>query len=161
MGIWPWRLFNPACVLSCFRLCPTLCDPMDCSPPGFLSMGFSTEKQWSGLPCPPAMPSSQTRDQTHISLHLLLMQVGSWPLAPCGKALFNPAAFQIQGLSCLPANAHRVIKQQMNANIETPEKPITHILADFWFFLDVEKDCGCDKLHSLELLTFCKTISSL
>ena len=118
-------------------------------------------KSGSGLPCPPAMPSSQTRDQTHISLHLLLMQVDSLSLAPREKALFNPAAFQIQSLSCLPANAHRVIKQQMNANVETPERPITHILADFWFFLDVEKDCGCDKLHSLQLLTFCKTISSL
>ena len=43
------------------QLCPTLCDPMDCShqaPPsmGFshpLSMGFSRQKYWSGLPCPP------------------------------------------------------------------------------------------------------------
>ena len=59
------------------------------------------------------------------------MQVDSLPLVPRGKALFNPAAFQIQSLSCLPANAHGVIKQQMNANVETPERPITHILADF------------------------------
>ena len=59
------------------------------------------------------------------------MQVDSLSLAPREKALFNPAAFQIQSLSCLPANAHRVIKQQMNANVETPERPITHILADF------------------------------
>ena len=31
--------------------CSTLCDPMDCSPPG--SMGFSRQEYWSGLPCPP------------------------------------------------------------------------------------------------------------
>ena len=30
--------------------CPTLCDPMDCSPPD--SMGFSRQEYWSGLPFP-------------------------------------------------------------------------------------------------------------
>ena len=38
--------------------CPTLCDPVDCSPPGSavheapLSMGFSRQEYWSGLPFP-------------------------------------------------------------------------------------------------------------
>ena len=32
------------------QLCPTLCDPMDCSPPG--SMGFSRQGYWSGVPSP-------------------------------------------------------------------------------------------------------------
>ena len=31
--------------------CPTLCKPMDCSPPG--SMGFSRQEYWSRLPFPP------------------------------------------------------------------------------------------------------------
>ena len=31
---------------------PTLCNPMDCSPPGSLSMRFSMQKNWSGFPCP-------------------------------------------------------------------------------------------------------------
>ena len=35
------------------QLCPTLCDPTDCSPPSPLSMGFSRQDYWSGLPCPP------------------------------------------------------------------------------------------------------------
>ena len=34
-------------------LCSTLCDPMDCNPPVPLSMGFSRQEFWSGLPCPP------------------------------------------------------------------------------------------------------------
>ena len=33
--------------------CLTLCDPMDCSPPGSLSVKFSRREYWSGLPCPP------------------------------------------------------------------------------------------------------------
>ena len=32
------------------QLCPTLCNPMDCSPPGSPSMGFSRQEYWSGLP---------------------------------------------------------------------------------------------------------------
>ena len=38
--------------------CPTLSDPMDYSPPGPLSMGFSRQEYWSGVPSP-----SPTRDQ--------------------------------------------------------------------------------------------------
>ena len=32
--------------------CPTLCDPIDGSPPGSLSLGFSRQEHWSGLPFP-------------------------------------------------------------------------------------------------------------
>ena len=32
------------------QLCPTLCDPMDSSLPGPLSMEFSRQEYWSGLP---------------------------------------------------------------------------------------------------------------
>ena len=37
---------------SVSQLCPILCDPIDCSPLGSLSMGFSRQKYWSGLPFP-------------------------------------------------------------------------------------------------------------
>ena len=33
--------------------CPTLCDPMDCSPPVPLSMRLSRQEYWSELPFPP------------------------------------------------------------------------------------------------------------
>ena len=32
--------------------CPTLGDPMDYSPPGLPSMGFSRQEYWSGVPLP-------------------------------------------------------------------------------------------------------------
>ena len=35
------------------QLCPTLCDPVDCSPQAPLRMGFSREEYCSGLPFPP------------------------------------------------------------------------------------------------------------
>ena len=41
------------CCCSVPKLCPTLCDSMDCSPPGFPVVGFSRQEYWSRLPCPP------------------------------------------------------------------------------------------------------------
>ena len=35
--------------------CPTLCDPIDGSPPGSPSLGFSRQEHWSGLPFPSPM----------------------------------------------------------------------------------------------------------
>ena len=49
------------CLLHCRKVksesevaqsCPTLSDPMDCSPPGPPSMGFSRQEYWSGVPLP-------------------------------------------------------------------------------------------------------------
>ena len=34
------------------QLCPTLCDPVDCSLPGSSVMGFSRQEYWSELPFP-------------------------------------------------------------------------------------------------------------
>ena len=36
-----------------FQLCLTLCDPVDVAGQAPLSMGFSKQEYWSGLPCPP------------------------------------------------------------------------------------------------------------
>ena len=44
------------CLLLCvqsLQSCLTLCDPMDCSPPGSSVHGFSRQEYWSGLPFPP------------------------------------------------------------------------------------------------------------
>ena len=35
-----------------FQSCPTLCDPMNCSHQTPLSMEFSRQEYWGGLPCP-------------------------------------------------------------------------------------------------------------
>ena len=38
---------------------PTLCDPIDGSPPGSPSLGFSRQEHWSGLPFPSLMHESE------------------------------------------------------------------------------------------------------
>ena len=40
-------------ILCVAKSCLTLCDPMDCSCQAPLSMGFSRQEYWSGLPFPP------------------------------------------------------------------------------------------------------------
>ena len=39
--------------------CPTLCDPIDGSPSGSLSLGFSRQEYWSGVPLPSPMHESE------------------------------------------------------------------------------------------------------
>ena len=48
------RYFNvKACVhAKLLQLCPTNCNPMDCSCQGPLPVEFSRQEYWSGLPCP-------------------------------------------------------------------------------------------------------------
>ena len=74
------------CVCVCTQLCLTLCNPMDCSPTAPLSMGFSRQEHWSGLPCPPPGIFQTQGLNLHLSC-LLHWQVGSLPLTPPGKPL--------------------------------------------------------------------------
>ena len=41
-----------AAAAKSLQLYPTLCDPIDGSPPGPPSLGFSRQDQWRGLPFP-------------------------------------------------------------------------------------------------------------
>ena len=85
--------------------CPTLCNPMDCSLPAPLSMGFSRQEYWSGLPCPPPgdHPDPGIEPASLISLALA---GGSLPLAPPGmtqhviiiKILMR---YHLQNLDCI------------------------------------------------------------
>ena len=62
-------MYKCVCVCVCvqsLQSCLTLCDPMDCSPPGSSVHGDSPGKNTGvGLPCPP--PGGLPRDQTQVS----------------------------------------------------------------------------------------------
>ena len=49
------------------QLCLTLCDPLDCSPPGFSVHGDSPDKNTAVDAKPSSRGSSQTSDQTQVS----------------------------------------------------------------------------------------------
>jgi len=44
-----------AAAAKSLQSCPTLCDPIDGSPPCFPSLGFSRQEHWRGLPFPSPM----------------------------------------------------------------------------------------------------------
>ena len=48
-----------AAAAKSLQLCPTLCDPIDGSPPGSPSLGSSRQEHWSGLPFPSPMRESE------------------------------------------------------------------------------------------------------
>ena len=78
------RPLNNHCMLSLFSrvwLLATTCT-LACQAP--LSMGFSRQEYWSGLPCPPP-GDLPTQGSNLCLLQLLHCQVGSLPLAPPGK----------------------------------------------------------------------------
>ena len=60
-----WRILSitllayAAAAAKSLQLCPTLCDPIDGSPPGSLSLGFSRQEHWSGLPFPSPIHKSE------------------------------------------------------------------------------------------------------
>ena len=75
-GVWGRMCVHAKPLQSCL----TLCDPMDCSPPGSSIHG-------SGVPCPPpeGLPDPEIKPASFVSLH---RQVGSLPLMPPEKPLF-------------------------------------------------------------------------
>ena len=48
-----------AAAAKALQSCPTPCDPIDCSPPGSPSLGFSRQEHWRGLSFPSPMRESE------------------------------------------------------------------------------------------------------
>ena len=50
---------SAAAAAKSLQSCLTLCNPIDDSPPGSGSLGFSRQEHWSGLPFPSPMHESE------------------------------------------------------------------------------------------------------
>ena len=81
------------------QLCPTFCDPTDCSPSGSSVHGILRQEYWSGLPCPPPgdLPSPGIKPRSPA------LQVDSLPTEPPGKprqrvTAGNSGGFDFKGL---------------------------------------------------------------
>ena len=74
------HLIDYVCACSVTQSCPTLWDPLDCSPPvSFLSVEFPRQEYWSGLPCPPLGHRPDPGINPNL-LHLLHWQTDSWAI---------------------------------------------------------------------------------
>ena len=112
---WALPLFGPtfhSCAVSLItQSCPALCDPRHCSRQAPLSLGFSRQEYWRGLPsCPPGdLPNPG------IEPRFPALQWDSSPSEPPGKPTctskirsfkFNSCSPWIQDI-CLPVSCHR------------------------------------------------------
>ena len=74
-------MMDCVCVLVA-QSCLTLCNPVDCSPLGALSMEFSRQEYWSGLP----FPFPGDHPNPGIESRSLTLQGDSLPPKPPGKS---------------------------------------------------------------------------
>ena len=79
----------PVCILSC-KWSQILCDPVNCSPQAPLSMGFSRQKYWNGL------PFLSLGDLLCADPHLLHWQVNSLPLSHPGSQLLEKCKSKLE-----------------------------------------------------------------
>ena len=77
-----------ATVCALLQSCPTLCDPMDCSPPRSSVHGILQARilEWVATSSPRGL--SRPRESNPCLLCLLHWQAGSLPLVPSGKPCF-------------------------------------------------------------------------
>ena len=92
--------------------CLTLCDPMNCRPPGSSVHGILQARILKWLAMPSSRGSSQPRDQTCISLHFLRWQVGSLPLVPPGKPSPQTVSTLKSGASLLPSLSSQQLQRK-------------------------------------------------
>ena len=78
-----WDPLRVCAVVLLAQLCLTLFNPMDTAHQPTLSMGFSRQEYWSGLPCPPPGEPTDLR----IKPGSLAFQADSSPTEPQRKAL--------------------------------------------------------------------------
>ena len=76
---------SPCMHAKLIQSCLTLCDFMDCSPPGSSVHGILQTRILEWVTMPSSKGSSWPRDRNHIFYVSLRWQVGSWPLEPPGK----------------------------------------------------------------------------
>ena len=80
----------PACICAkSLQSCLTLCDPMDCNPPGSFVHGTLQARILEWVAVPSSRGIFPTQGMKPHLLSLLLWQAGSLPLASCGKPLYR------------------------------------------------------------------------
>ena len=85
----------------CAQSCPTLCDPMDCSPPGSSVHGICKREYWGGLPFPPPGDLPNPGIESESLESPALAGSGSLPPPP-GRCQLHPSNPDNPGLLNVP-----------------------------------------------------------
>ena len=153
--LWFQFLFNPKFLTfqTCFytiilirsksifaQPCPTLCDPMDYSPPGSLSMGILQARilEWAAMPS--SRGSSPPKDWTQVSY----IAADPLPSEPPEKPILirkKPTGFSNTELPCqtLEKGLHEL--RFMALNIRRQESKLRHFREIFLARIEIERNC--------------------
>ena len=91
-----------ACKCVSAQLCPTLCDPMDCSPPGSSVYGILGARILEWVAISYSRGSSWPRDPNCVSSISCNWQAGSLPLVPMQETRIQSLVWE--DLTCYSAN---------------------------------------------------------
>ena len=92
-------MYKYRCAKS-LQSCLTLCNLLDCSPPGSSVHGILQARILKWVLIPFSRESSQPRDQIHVSYVSLHWQAGSLPLLPLGRSKCKYSLHQILTFFC-------------------------------------------------------------
>ena len=112
--------FNSSTLVLVAQLCPTLCDPLDCSPPGSSLHGRILQAgilEWVAIPLRQGI--FPTQESNLRLLCLLPWQAGSLPVAPPGKPSAHKGAARIQ-LSLPPCLGLAAITPSLCCDLKLP-----------------------------------------
>ena len=104
--------------LMCTQLYPTLCHPMDCSPPGSSVHGLFQAKmlEWIALSYSRGFSRSRKIPDSGSNSHLLLWQADSLPVVPPARRAWQPTPVflpgETHGQRSLAGYSPRVAKSQ-------------------------------------------------
>ena len=105
------------CVCSVTQLCPNLCDPVDCSPPGSSVHGISQARILDGLPCPPPgdLPSPETEPTTPAPSALAggCFTTGDPGKPPNGSVCFLPSLSSRIWLFATPCPVYGILQARI------------------------------------------------
>ena len=124
------------CTCSVAKSCLTVCDPMNCSLPGFSVHGVFRAKCWSGLP----FPFPRDLPDPGIKPKSPVWQVDSLPLTPPGKRMplkgdiLYPLplfSYRIEGGCCRETVLTMWLDQSSLRDVRTMEQEASEALDDF------------------------------
>ena len=120
-----WNIAAAAAAKS-LQSCPTLCDPIDSSPPGspFPSLAFSRQEYWSRLPFPSPMHEGEKWKWSRS-----VMSDSEWPHGLQPTRLLRPWDFpgKSTGVGC-----HRLLRSwniSFTINVSKSFKNAKHVIA--------------------------------
>ena len=113
------KFLNACMPPKSLQSCPTLCNAMDHSPPGFSVHGILQTRIQEWVAIPSSRGSSQPRDRTHIS-QISCWQAGSLPLAPTGKPefLYIPYKILLYSYPPIPMDSNLILSITQVKSIE-------------------------------------------